>query len=321
MIYELRTVALKDIRQDDHTYRISTASADNLQGSIGSAGLIHPPKLLQTARGIIVLAGFRRLEACRAMEWPGVPAHVFEEPNISVFERCILAIADNTVNRPLNLVETAAAVRLLHDRLEDADGVNRALHALQMPTNPAWVDQQMAIVSLPRFLHDAALAGVIGAAMAQHLGEMAGDDAEALCRVFTDYRLNLNRQREVLTCCVDISRRDDRSIREVVVDAAAAAEARSASPETAQRRRALREVLHRERYPRIADAEARFEELRNTLDAGEGMQLTPPPHFEDQTYRMTIAFSSLHEFHERIERLRKIADNPHLDAILSREPE
>ena len=136
------------------------ASDDSLQGSIGRAGLIHPPKLLQTADGIIVLAGFRRVAACRALGWPRVPAHVFAEQDISASERCILAIADNTVNRPLNLVETAAAVRLLHDRLEDADAVRRALRALQMPTSTAWIDQQMAMASLPGFLHEALLAGV-----------------------------------------------------------------------------------------------------------------------------------------------------------------
>jgi hypothetical protein len=321
MIYDLRTVALEDIRQEEHTYRISTASDDSLQGSIGRAGLIHPPKLLQTADGIIVLAGFRRLAACRALGWPRVPAHVFEEQDISASERCILAIADNTVNRQLNLVETAAAVRLLHDRLENADAVSRALRALQMPTNTAWIDQQMAMSSLPGFLHEALLAGVIGEAMAQRLGKVDREDAAALCRVFTDYRFNLNRQREVLTLCVDISRRDDRTIREVLMPAAAAAEAGSASPETAQRRRALLEVLHRGRYPRIAGAERRFEQLRKALGTGEGMQLTPPAYFEGRAYRMTFSFSSIPEFHERIARLRKIADNPHLDAILSRESE
>ena len=84
-----------------------------------------------------------------------------------------------------------------------------------------------------------------------------------------------------------------------------------------QRDRQLRRYLKQRRYPKLSQAEARFEEEKKALKLENRIRLQPPPHFEGQTYTFQLKFNTLDEFKKHLKTLRRVSDHPGFKRIIS----
>ena len=210
------TVSLTDIDTQDTTYRITTCNQmEDLLDTIPSLGLLHPPVLIENTSGYAVVSGFRRIAACRQLGWKSVSARIHSADQ-DRFQIAQLAIADNSLQRPLNLIETSRALNLLMDTSPNRQQLEKAALALGLPVNPSMVMkvQQLCRLAIP--IQEGILSDTISLSMALELGKVDAKDAEMLVALFNRLQLGLNKQRELLLLVSEIAKREDISIQQLI---------------------------------------------------------------------------------------------------------
>lgn len=105
----------------------------NLADNIRQRGLLHP--IVITRDSYMLMSGYRRLMACKAIGWTSVPCHFFEE--LSPREQFLIELFENEKRQNLSWEEKAAAIQKYHfmsirenadwtqDKTADALGVSR----------------------------------------------------------------------------------------------------------------------------------------------------------------------------------------------------
>lgn len=100
-----------------------------LKKSIAEHGLIHPILL----RGQTLIAGHRRLEACRLLEWKTIPARQLSDKQVSDEELRALELDENTAREGLSDYATSKQ-RLAQIRQAEADLKAKAKAEVSVPT-------------------------------------------------------------------------------------------------------------------------------------------------------------------------------------------
>lgn len=306
MRFNEQSLPLKRLHLRDTQYRITTTDAiDKLKDSIAALGVLDPPILRQKADGYRIVAGFRRIEACRLLGRYDIRARVL--PNDIDDATCVrLAIADNSLQRPLNLIETARALNLLDGVAADERELSRQAAGLALPDNPSLMRKIMSLTALPAGLQTRLAAGGLALAMALELKRLDSATAESLGRLFTDLKLGLNRQRELLSLMTEIARREEKTVSELLNEPALRDLLSAPDLERSQKAGQLRSVLRCRRYPVMSAATARFQDLVRHLNLGSGVQLIPPGNFEGTTYTLAITFDRLDQLRDRSLQIEKL---------------
>lgn len=314
-------VPVDAIDAEELRFRITTRSdLEPLAASIGRLGLLQPLLLRAAGRGYTIVSGFRRLAACRQLGRREIPARVL---SLAVTDACCarLAIGENALARPLNLIETARALALLTATAPDGRLPVEDAGALGLPAHAGVAARLMRLERLPAAVREGVQEGAIALAMAEELGRLAPDAASAFARLFRRLGLGLNRQREILSLVTEIAAREGRPVLEILTGHELEECLLDPAADRGHAAQQIRRRLHRRRFPAIRRAEEGFETLRRRLDLGEGLQLTPPRDFEGTCFSLTLSFGSLEELLELRGRLDALARNPALSRILESKAE
>jgi ParB family chromosome partitioning protein len=307
---------MSEINEQDPTFQITTrTNFDDLSPSIDCLGLLHPPILKQSSSGLIVVSGFRRIAACRALGWSRMPACVLESSRgLADAVRC--AIADNALQRPLNLVEISRCVNLLAGIVRnDAELLSWAT-CLQLPRNLEALKRIQLLCRSPEIIQKGVLAGTLSLAMALELTGLEEDIGPAFAHLFDKLRISLNKQREILLLVREIALREDVPLKRVLGDDALAAILDSPGLDRSQQARMVRGYLRRRRYPNIVEAESRFETRVKKLNLGEHLKLIPPKDFEGTGFIFELRFANLQELENGLKGLAATIDRRSLKEIL-----
>ena len=311
MRFNEESISLADICESDSTYRVTTTSSiDDLRDSIAVLGLIHPPILQRTEIGYRIVAGFRRIAASRALGQPTVQTRLLPDDSDEL-TRVHLAIADNSLQRSLNLIESSRALNMLSRVTNDEHHLAEMAAILLLPDNPTMIAKLMPLTAMPAAIKAAVLSEGLPLSMALELDTFDVKTAEKMARIFTELKLGLNRQRELLTHLCEIARREDRSIDDVLTDDEVSGIIDNVDLGSAQKSMQLRALLYKRRYPSIAEKSARFNHLVRALRLGSGIKLTSPINFEGTTYTLSITFDRFDQLVDRgrsLEILRRSDD-------------
>ena len=308
-------VPLDRIDSQDTTYRITTRSGiEDLTASIERLGVVHAPILQPRGSRFLIVAGFRRIAACRQLRITEVPAKLLP-PEAVEQRRTALAVADNSLQRNLNLIEAGRSVQLLARCHKDEKDLVAAAADLNLPGSPEMLDKLLRLAGLPDSVQHAVLDEVIALAMALALGDMEESIAEQWVRIFRQLSLGLNRQRELLTLVSEIAVREDRGMADVLAGTRIRQLLSATDLDAAHRYRILAAHLRQRRFPHIVSAESRFDDLVKTLALGPHVQLTPPAHFEGATYRLRLSFRSPEDLDKHLRSVKKLLENPAFKAL------
>ncbi|MGB5616345.1 MAG: ParB N-terminal domain-containing protein [Desulfobacterales bacterium] len=316
MRFNEQSLPLKSLQLEDTVYRITTADViDKLKDSIAALGVLDPPILRQKAGAYQIVAGFRRIDACRLLGRSDLRARVL--PTDTDDSTCVrLAIADNSLQRPLNLIETARALNLLSGVAADEMELSRQATVLALPDNPSLMRKIMSLTTLPAGLQTRLVAGELAMAMALELKRLDSATAESLGRLFADLKLGLNRQRELVSLLTEIARREKITISELLNEPALQNLLSTPEIERSQKAGQLRSLLRRRRYPVMSAATTGFQDLVRHLNLGPGVQLVPPGNFEGTTYSLTITFDRLEQLRDRSLQIEHLLHSRTLRAFL-----
>jgi ParB family chromosome partitioning protein len=101
-------IAIGSLRPFRFTVREQVAGIEDLMGSIRNVGLLQPIIVRPVPGFFEVVAGHRRLEACRRLRWKQIPAIVKELSDRAAYEICI---SENVQRNTLNPIEEAKAFK------------------------------------------------------------------------------------------------------------------------------------------------------------------------------------------------------------------
>ncbi len=311
-----RVVPLADIDLGDERFRITTQrESGDLQASIRRFGLRTPPLVTPVGAGFIIVNGFRRVSACREMGWKSTPARVL--PTASAYECALTAVAENSLERPLNLIETSRALNLLEQtapegRIPDADA-----SALGLPTHPSVAVRLKLLCRMPVDVQDGVLDGTISFAMACELSRLEEDLGIAFASLFRRLKPSLNKQREIVSLVSEIAGRENVDPRQVLEECGLTQVIGSPGTDRNQQIHGIRRQLRLRRFPSLAAAEHNFFVLRQRLKLGAALQLAPPRDFEGTGFTLALSFQTIEEVVHLRAKLDELIDHPDFKTLLT----
>ncbi|OIN97120.1 MAG: hypothetical protein AUJ48_00490 [Deltaproteobacteria bacterium CG1_02_45_11] len=321
MRFSEQTVKLSWIDSSDDTYRITTKTMiDDLVDSIKKVGLINPPILIEKTRSgtkpsFVIVGGFRRIKACQRLRGSTIKARILDS-DTSKLECVKLAITDNALQRPLNLIEESRSISMLSAFITEHDRIDREASTLGLPDNPTIIKKITNICRLPWPIQNGILTNTISLAMALELGRLAQKAGVALADLFSDLRLSLSKQREIIIVAKEIALRERISILEVLEDNYLQQIVNSKEFDRTQKTRKIRSYLKQRRFPELSKAEKEFKNHVKELKLGSEAKLIPPHNFEGTTYTLSLYFKNKKELNNHLSILGKIIKNPVLEKIL-----
>jgi len=312
--YQTVPLARINLRNDD--FRITTnEDVEELLSSIQHVGLISPPLLIKQNSGHAIVSGFRRVAACRRLGWSEIIARILE-PEFD-HQACLrLAIADNALQRPLNLIETSRAVQKLSVFSESLKELAETASACGLPTNHSIINKIKNLCLLPLPIQNSILKDTISLTMANELARHESDTAVDFVRIFEQLKLSLNKQKEIITLIGEIAHREGTSIRQVLAFDTFQQILTDKDLDRGQKVRKIRSFLRQRRFPRIVKVEQNYYTHLKKLKLNHDIKLIPPKEFEGTTYTLNLNFSSLAHLKILQSTLDKIIQHPSFEKIV-----
>lgn len=293
MRFKEKVVNLSQIDFNDDAFRITTEKqVDDLMHSINHVGIMHLPLLLEKEATHTIVCGFRRIEACRRLNWSKLEAMVLESDTIRL--KCIkYAITDNAFQRSLNLIEKSRSIEMLSDFFKDINRLSEELSVLGLSEHPSMIKKLKGICHLPDPLQNCILSNTISLAMLLELAGMSEEDAKGFIKLFNTLKLSLNKQREIVTMAKEIAMREDKSILKVIEEYHLKKILMDEALDKNQKAHDIRIYLKQRRFPTIANIEKSYEKYRQKLNLEKGFKLIPPINFESPTYTLQLSFNNM----------------------------
>jgi ParB family chromosome partitioning protein len=312
-----RRIPLADIDQGDERFRITTCrDSDDLKPSIRRFGLQSLPLVSAVDAGFIIVSGFRRVSACAGLGWDSIPVRVTRSA-ASAYECVLRAVAENSLERPLNLIETSRALNLMEQNAAGGRVPPEDAAALGLPSHPEMISRLKRLGRMPAAIQDAVLEDTLSFAMACELGSMEESLGTAFARLFHQLKPSLNKQREIVSLVGEIAGRDGVDPRQVLEDAGRARDTDAADQDRNQDIQRLRRRLRERRFPALTAAEKNFLALRQRLKLGEAVQLAPPRDFEGTRFILTLNFETLEDVAHLRDQLEQLSEHPDFKVLLT----
>jgi len=305
----VETLGIDAIDATDRRYAVSTAGvSEALCLSIEALGLLIPPLVRGDRPPFTILSGFRRFDAVRRSGGHSIAAR-FAPSHCDPLWCARAAVAENALQRPLNLIEQGRSLELLAGccntdelpRMAAACGLNDSLpHAAKL----------RSLLRLPMPVQKGVLEETIAFPVALVLGALPPDTANRFAALFAPLKLSLNKQRQILDQTMEIAHREGISP-EAVLDSPPLREHLD-DPHLDRNRKGtlLRSTLRRRRYPGLVAAEHAFKETLSRIPLGEGLRLDPPPDFEGTAFTLSQTFHSFEEFQRQRRQIDRLARHP-----------
>jgi ParB family chromosome partitioning protein len=311
-----QAVALSGINLNDKTYHItSRTDIDDLLASIRYDGLLTPPLLIRVRSVFVVVSGFRRIAACRKLEYSDITARILK-PETAAFDCLRMAIAENALQRSLNLIETSRSLQKLSAFIPGSKELVDLASILGLAVEEPIIDKIKRLCLLPKPIQDSILGGTISLTVAMELESLEADCAIIFSRIFDQLRVGINKQKDIVNLSREISRREGISLKEVLEDDHIIDILTHRDFDRGQKSRRLRAYLRRRRYPGIVEAEKKFETYRKNLKLGNDIRLIPPKDFESTRYGLNLTFTSIEDLESIHRRITEIIQHHDFEKIL-----
>jgi len=313
-------VEINHIDLNDTTFKISTdISLENLFGSIENVGLITPPIVQYIADNrFIVVSGFRRVAACRALGWQSVDVRVVKETQIDL-QLLKLAIADNALNRQLNVIEQSVSISKLSSFFHDESLLSRESQKLGLNVNPKLIKKLRKINFVNNALKEKISAGIIPFSIGLELADMKQSEAIAISQIIEKLHPTLNHQKEIIRLVKEISRLNNVTISDVINDCNVTDVISNPDFDRNQKIKKIRRYLKQIRYPEIVRFETNYLACLQQIKLPDSIHLNPPAEFEGNNFSMNLHFQNMMQFNAVIDVLNELHNFPDFAKILEKE--
>lgn len=179
----------------NHPYRPVRESIGNIDGlteSIRQHGLLEPIVVRPVGETFEVIAGNRRLEACRRLHMKNIPCHVVVMDDATSFQ---MALVENIQRENMNPMEEAEAFKRYVDDY-GYGGISQL--AGMIGKSESYVSRRLALLQMPDSVTERIKDGRLSVMIAQELIPVPKDDAESLAKLANEMRLSRDEVRSLV---------------------------------------------------------------------------------------------------------------------------
>jgi ParB family chromosome partitioning protein len=172
--------------------RDELGSLDELVASIEKKGLLQPIVVRPVGDGFEVVAGNRRLEACRRLKMMRIPFVVAELYDREVFEASLI---ENLQHKTLNPTEVAKAFKRYVDEY-GWGGVSEL--ARRIGKSHSYVSMRIALLKLPKEVQEAIVRRRTNPSVAQELLSLDEEHRATLSKIIVEKKVTRSEVRRII---------------------------------------------------------------------------------------------------------------------------
>lgn len=312
-------IKLSAIDFDDLTFRLhQSIDVSSLIQSIRAVGMINPPHLQEKGDGFRIVAGFKRLEALKALKIKECDALVFDsrESELEIF---LLAVRERLSNDRLDPIELSVFIQ----KLQDFFGVDKEkiiktyLPLAGYGRNPRVYELYSRLHELSKAWQKLVREEQTPIDLVNEMLDRTEEERDAFLNLFLILRLGKNRQREFVLLFSDVARILQQSVGQLVSSAFVQEIINEEKLTPSQKADRLKQWLWRKRYPRYAEALEAFDALIKEQKLPDGLYIQPPPFFEGDRFSAAFQFSSEKEFQNYTAALNKLLGSGDVEKIIN----
>ncbi len=314
---KIADMPIRDIDTGNEDLRISEElEAPALARSLREIGQLNPVVLLERGGRRIIVCGFRRVHAARALGRESVPARVLGPADFSPLHPLEFALRDNLAARALEPLERARALRKLGETGLSPETIVRVyLPLLGLPPHADVLESQLLVDRARPGLRRCLAGGILTQQSVEALARMPPERQDRFALLMERIRLSASLQRQVLGLLRDLAAGDGASWGAPLDGEEAGAILCDPSLSPAQKGDRLYEVLYRRRHPRLTRARDRFRERERALGLPGSIRLVAHPYFETADIRVEFSAPDAARFRELVGELERAARGPGLETL------
>ncbi len=309
----IHSIPLENIDGQDRTFATSFPwqASDLLKESIANYGVLTP--LLLRSPRVQIVQGFKRFEVARKLGLDTIPAVVIESGRSEdLFEQ---ALSENLASRSFSDLEKAEVVAKLKEVFGRKErSLIDSLPGLGVKADRRHLSTLIALAHVPEQVKRAVDQG-LDVETAIRISRMPTLHQMFYCEFFGRIQLGRNKQRAFFELFDEIGSREDLDPDALWDQLGCAAIENREGLSPSDKWHQIHRLLHRNRYPRLAQSENRLEKYRSELRLPRQVQLIVPRNFEGDSVTLTIRATDQSELVELSGKVQDLATSPQIRGI------
>jgi ParB family chromosome partitioning protein len=188
----LESLEIKRIIASRQPLRSEMGSLDELGASIAEKGLLEPIVVRSVGGGFEVVAGNRRLEACKRLGMRSIPCHVVDLDDKEAFE---ISLVENIQHETMNAIDEARAFRKYVDDY-GYGGITEL--AEKIGKSQGYISNRIRLLALPDEVKDDVIRRRISPSVAQELVSMDDGDPGDIVEIIREQHLSMREVRRIV---------------------------------------------------------------------------------------------------------------------------
>lgn len=265
----------------------------------------------------VLVAGWRRILACREIGKTTVPVSVLNESDDR--RAFLFAVEENLATRELTFLEKAEiAARLLKLGMSALQLQKKILPVLDIPPTRPHLERFLALAALDSETKDFIIARGVPLAVAQLLIELKPRDRKTLIPLLAP--LGRNKQMEIMSDLRDIARHKRVPPRKVLETAEIRDILSAPDWPAVQKSERVRRALKGMRFPRLISWQEEFDSALRRLKWPRDIKIEPPSFFEGDWLSVAFRFRDPETFKIQAGQLGRLAAREDLQDLWKHAP-
>lgn len=298
---EYKTVRVKEILDDDFFRFSSRIDTTAIKRSIQNVGVQSPLTVIPVRGGCRPVAGFKRLEAARSLGIDTVPARWVKDTDDlkDVFKG---VIEEQLSIRDLNLVEKARVIEIFSNIGTELGEISKELiDLLQLPPHMPALQRVLDLMDFtPAVLQYIQKYG-LSIRQTECFQNLSDDEQNSAVDMANRLGLRGVELAEILYWIRDIRVRENQSFEAIVRNDRIDELLNDAETPRSQRVYRFKEILKKQRYPKLHRWNQRLEDLRNSLHLPEEAKMSWDRSLEAEGIQLNLVFRSMEQVDALIE--------------------
>ena len=315
----IQKIPLQQIDLSDDTFSVNfLPDLQRLRSSIEAVGLIQPVLLRKKLGGYQIVCGFRRISVWKELGGSEIESRVYEEKEIDEFRLFSLSLRENQTTRGFNTVEKAIALdKLIHRfRMNPTVAIKTFLPLLSLEPNEKILNTYLSLAQMEDEIKTYVLKEEVSRSNIRRLASSTPEDRMAILSLVSPLKLGENRLREILTLLEEISRRNQRTVKEMVHRSEILAILSQQESTPSQKAEHIKKVLMALRYPKMHQLEETFEKKKKGLNLPSSVWLYHQPFFEGRGFKVEFQFETMEQYRAILKSLSGLADKKEFEEMV-----
>ena len=301
---QLKTVALEKISAKKSLTDFSLSPVpEELNTSIRSIGMSHPPVLSPAGEAYQVISGHRRIGICRMENQTQLDAYILQTP-LEPSAAIRFNLVDNLQHRAYSDIEKAAILEKLNaNAVTDEEIIKEYMPLLGLQRSKKLFLDYLTIKSfnfnLRQLLHDLRVPAKVWSL----LGEWTEEDLNAVEKVFTILKPGVNKWRDLLELVDELARIENSTAASILNEEANQSILAMDDLQSHEKYDRIHRLLNTRRNPIMSDLQKKVAILLDEMALGPQTKIRTLDSFEEGEIRIEIRVRDQEKLIAEIEKL------------------